>query len=284
MNFIKYHIDDFGLTKSISNKLLYLIAKKPKNISGISVVLNTNKDVGNLIKKIIKLNNKISINLHLNLIDGKAMSKKHKKIINKKGYFKFNFLNYLLLKFNIDFLTYKNELRDEIESQLKLYLKILKDIKYKNPTHISLDSHQYVHQIPWIFNLILSLSSKYKIVFIRSTNEPFILSHFSNFFKLWFYKNLFKFFILRFFNFINSKKRNLYNIRSNKYFYGIINSGNMNRKYINSIKVKSKSNIQILFHPNIAIKKEKFIFDDNKKLLYYLSKKRIDEYNFILNV
>ena len=58
----------------------------------------------------------------------------------------------------------------------------------------------------------------------------------------------------------------------------------MNGKYINSIKVKGKSNVQILFHPNIAIKKEKFIFGDNKKLLYYLSKKRIDEYNFILNV
>ena len=136
--------------------------------------------------------------------------------------------------------------------------------------------------LPWIFDSILELSKKYNIVFIRSTEEPFILSKISNIFKIWFYKNLLKFFILRLLNFFNTKKIIINKKKTNKYFFGIINSGHMDRSYLNAVEKQKKSNYQVLFHPNIAKTKEKAIFGSNRKMEYYLSNERVDEFNFIL--
>ncbi len=281
MSKIKFHIDDFGLTKSISNNLIFLLKKKPNSIKTISIIVNTNKKVNLFAKKILKINNKISIYLHLNLVDGKPLSKKLTKIVNTKGFFKNSFLKLLLIRFNPFFKIYKLEIKKEIENQIKVYLKLLKNINYKNPNQIYLDSHQHLHMLPWVFDLILELSKKYNIIFIRSTSEPFILSDTTNIFKVWFYKNLLKFIILRTFNYINLKKIKLKNIKTNQFFYGIINSGHMNNNYIKKIKKLKKSNYQILFHPNIAHKNEKNIFDNEKKIEYYLSKERAQEYNFL---
>lgn len=282
MSKIKFHIDDFGLTNSISKNLHYLIKKKPNLINGISVVVNTNKNIQFWLKKILKINNKIIINLHINLIDGKPLTKKLKKIINKDGYLKTSFLKLLLVKLNTNFDTYRNEVKKEIEAQLRLHLKLLKNINYKKSKLIHIDSHQHLHMVPWILDLILELSKKYKITFIRSINEPFILSSLSNFFKIWFYENLLKYLILKILNVYNSKKILNMNIKTNQLFYGVINSGHMNKSYIEKIYLKKKEEYQVLLHPNIGNKSEKKIFGNKNKLKYYLSNDRIDELNFLI--
>jgi predicted glycoside hydrolase/deacetylase ChbG (UPF0249 family) len=279
---IKYHIDDFGLTKSITLKLLNLITQRLNFINGVSIIVNTNKKVELWAKKLIEIDNNISLYLHLNLIDGKPLLKKAKKIVNDKGFFKHGFVGLFLLSFSPKFLEYKKEIKNEVELQIILYLKIIKNIKYKKYNQISLDSHQYVHMLPWVSDLIFELSKKYNIVFIRSTSEPFILSKISNFFKIWFYKNLLKFFILKLLNFFNNKKIKKNKKKTNKYFFGIINSGHMDKNYINIITKQKKINYQILFHPNIAKKNEKIIFGNNKKIEYYLNDDRVKEFNFIL--
>jgi len=279
---IKYHIDDFGLTKSITVKLLNLITQRLNFINGVSIIVNTNKKVELWAKKLIKVDDNISLYLHLNLIDGKPLFKKAKKIVNDKGFFKHGFVGLFLLSFSPKFLEYKKEIKSEVELQIILYLKIIKNIKYKKYNQISLDSHQYVHMLPWVSDLIFELSKKYNIVFIRSTSEPFILSKISNFFKIWFYKNLLKFFILKLLNFFNNKKIKKNKKKTNKYFFGIINSGHMDRNYINIVTKQKKINYQILFHPNIEKKNEKIIFGNNKKIEYYLNDDRVNEFNFIL--
>ena len=279
---IKFHIDDFGLTNSISKNLVYFIKKKTNLINGISIVVNTNKSIQFWLRKIIKINNKIQINLHINLIDGKPLTKKLKKIISKDGYFKTSFLKLLLIKLSPSFDVYRHEVKKEIESQLKIYLKLLKNINYKKSKHIYIDSHQHLHMVPWILDLILELSKKYKIVFIRSIKEPFILSSLSNFYKTWFYKNLLKYLILKILNIFNSKKIIKMNINTNKFFYGVINSGHMNKSYVEKIHQKKKSEYQVLLHPNIGNKNEKNIFGNKNKLKYYLSNDRINELNFLI--
>ena len=82
---IKYHIDDFGLTKSITLKLLNLITQRLNFINGVSIIVNTNKKVELWAKKLIEIDNNISLYLHLNLIDGKPLLKKAKKIVNDKN-------------------------------------------------------------------------------------------------------------------------------------------------------------------------------------------------------
>lgn len=282
MSKIKFHIDDFGLTNSISKNLVYLIKKKPNLINGISIVVNTNKNTQFWLRKVLKINNKIKINLHINLLDGKPLTKKLKKIISKDGYLKTSFLKLFLIKLNPNFDIYKHEVKKEIESQLKLYVKLLKKINYKKSKQIYLDSHQHLHMVPWILDLILELSKKYKIVFIRSIKEPFILSSLSNFFKIWFYKNLLKYLVLKILNIYNSKKMIKMNINTNKFFYGVINSGHMNKRYVEKIYQKKKGKYQVLLHPNIGNKNEKNIFGNKNKLKYYLSDDRINELNFLI--
>jgi len=282
MSKIKFHIDDFGLTNSISKNLVNLIKKKPNLINGISIVVNTNKNIQFWLRKILRINNKIQINLHINLVDGKPLSKKLKKIINKDGYLKTGFLKLLLIKLNPNFDIYKHEVKKEIEEQLKKYLKLLEKINYKKSKLIYLDSHQHLHMVPWIFDLILELSKKYKIVFVRSIKEPFILSNLSNFFKIWFYKNLLKYLVLKILNIYNSKKIIKTNINTNKFFYGVINSGHMNKRYVEKICQNKKGEYQVLLHPNIGNKNEKNIFGNKNKLKYYLSDDRINELNFLI--
>lgn len=281
---IKYHIDDFCLTSSISKNLIKLINNKPNAVDGISCIVNTNKNIGHWIKKLKKVNKKIDIHLHLNLIDGKPLSKKLKKIINKKNYLNNSFLSLFFLKIRPNFYIYKKEIEKEIDAQIKLFLNLYKKNAKKKYKKISIDSHQHIHMIPWIFDIILELNKKNNIKFIRTTKEPFVLSSKYNLLNLWFYKNLMKFIILNILSFINKKKISINKLKTNNLFFGIINSGHMNKDYINLIKKKnlSNKNIQILLHPNIAKKSEQKILGNNNKINYYLKKNRIKEFKFIL--
>ena len=96
-----------------------------------------------------------------------------------------------------------------------------------------------------------------QLVGIKSELLP-ILSSKYNLLNLWFYKNLMKFIILNILSFINKKKISINKLKTNNLFFGIINSGHMNKDYINLIKKRnlSNKNIQILLHPNIAKKSE----------------------------
>ena len=165
---ILFHCDDLCLTKNIS-RVLYS-ALKTRKIKSASCVVNTT----NIKPWIKKFNDKkIDLNLHLNLLDGKPVSKNLKYIVNSKNYFNNNFFKLCFYSLFSKTHPFKQEIKMEIQNQLEKYFFSLKDNKIK---YISLDSHQHIHSIPWILNIIISFKDKYKITFIRSLSEPFIIS------------------------------------------------------------------------------------------------------------
>lgn len=270
---ILFHCDDLCLTENISRVLYH--ALNTRKIKSVSCVVNT-INIKSWIKKFSK--KKININLHLNLLDGKPISKNLKYIVNKKNYFNNSFIKIFFYSFFPNYHPFKLEIKKEIESQLKIYFLNIKKNKIR---YVALDSHQHIHSIPWILNIIISFKDKYNINFIRSLDEPFILSSFKLIFKKWFYINLIKFFLLKLLNINISKKLKKNKIKTNKNFFGIIQSGNIDKIYISKLKKYYSNDSQILIHPGYAKKKEVNIFNKIKDIKYFLSLKRKKELKLI---
>jgi predicted glycoside hydrolase/deacetylase ChbG (UPF0249 family) len=268
---VQFHADDFCLTKKISSRLLE-ISKKGR-IGSVSCIVNT-IDIVPSLKKISKLKKKIKLHLHLNLIDGKPLSKNLKKIVDSKNYFNMSFIKLFLIGILPGFSIHKLEIEKEIEQQIKYFLKCINLANKTKKNVLYLDSHLHIHTIPWLLDIILKLRKKYNIVFIRSLDEPFILSSVTNFSKFWFYKNIIKFVILKSFNIFNKKKLLKNKINTNKFFFGIINSGYMDQIYVKKVKKFNMKNSQILIHPVIADKKEHYLLGKKEKIYYFLSKQR----------
>lgn len=189
--------DDLGLAKSINDGIVFLL--KEGKIDGASLMANGNafEDAVNQIQDIPDP----QIGIHLVLVEEKSLSgiklpKNHKTF----------FIKYVLG------LTKKGEIEKELESQIQKVLET--GIK---PQFIN--SHQHLHLLPGIMNVVIFLAKKYGIPYIRIVNEPSRLG--ANFFR----KAQLCF--LRFLSKIAKKRIVKGGLKCNDFFVGFINAGNM---------------------------------------------------------
>ena len=156
---IRLYSDDFGYSAKTDKGIIRLI--RGGKLFGASV-LSTMASSQSLAKLSLILNRKngFILGLHLNLIEGKPARpyKKIKSLVDKKGHFLpllFFSLKLLLGKIN------KVHVRSEIESQLTKLLKSGLSVKM-------LDSHQHTHAFSPVAEVVVDLSRKYNIPYIRS--------------------------------------------------------------------------------------------------------------------
>ena len=143
--------DDFGLTRSISEKIIDTF--KVGNLSSTSLIVNTPGSEYAI--DLAKNHPELGLGLHFNLTEGKALSGVS-SITDINGYF-FNKLrlNLLMIFRLLDLKDIKNELNMQFEyiTNAGLY-----------PSHI--DSHQHIHMNPGIFKIVADFA-KEKNVSIR---------------------------------------------------------------------------------------------------------------------
>ena len=260
MSKIIFHADDFGRSPNISKSIYKSIIQS--KISSISIIVSDKIYGLSLLKKV-----KVSKRLHLNLTDFTYKKSKEDNIYN------LSFFKLFIMPLLPNFEENKKNIKKEILRQIKLYKK------YVKKELIFLDSHQHVHMIPWIFNIIFDLRKKNKIINIRIPNEKFLINYF-DLLNINIIKNIIKYFTLKFFILISKKKINKIGYKYN--FFGIIYSGIQNKKYLKKIfnfikNDKSNKITEILFHPGYAIKTEKDLFKDDF-FKYYISNKRKNEF------
>jgi predicted glycoside hydrolase/deacetylase ChbG (UPF0249 family) len=132
-----------------------------------------------------------------------------------------------------------NDVEKELEEQIKKVLDA-----GIHPTH--LDSHQYVHFVPCVLNIVIRLAKKYKIPFIRYSQQIPSFNYFT-------FKNYLKVLILRTLSLINWKR-----IKVNRFAYfdaliGVDSSGMLNfdriSKYIQKFKNSKWMVTEIICHP-----------------------------------
>lgn len=147
--------DDFGMDKFVDEACLELNRKKKLN--SISVIVNY-PQLKNSISSLKKFNG--FIGLHVNLTQQSPLSNKCKSLVKNSQFYglKKFILNYLCSKFS------SKDIYEEIEQQI-LYLKS----HNINISHI--DSHQHIHHLPKIWNIVNNLAIKYKIPRVRRVNE-----------------------------------------------------------------------------------------------------------------
>lgn len=148
--------DDFGIDEEINRG----IAECFRNgiVRSVSIVSNglAFENAVNLIEK----NTDVRVGVHLCLVDERSLLSKARvpSIVDYKGFLSKNYLHFLFKIFNnqVNLL----EVEDELNAQIKKVLDygII-------PTH--LDSHQYTHLLPPVFNIVIKLAKKYNIKWIR---------------------------------------------------------------------------------------------------------------------
>ena len=201
--------------------------------------------------------------LHLNLTEGSALNSDSIKILTDKD-FKFN------KEPSAFFLMNLNREKEIIDNLIYLEFKaqILK-VKKAGVRISHFDSHEHIHHSPFIYRIIKKLGKEFGINKIRLVKEFLVLK---NLFKDFGYKFISKNYIkLLLLNYCSNRIKDSFFLSPN-YFYGILNSGKIERDefflYLN--KIKHDSVIELCIHPadeisSPKIEKNKFI---NKKFTY----------------
>ena len=278
---IYINADDFGLSEGINKGIIDCINKGCVN--SVSVIPNghcTIKGIKNLNFKKLK---KISIHLNLNEFSPLSNVKKIQDIINKDKLF-LSPVRLLIINF-FSFGSSRQKYKKQIEHELDLQIKsIISKINKKGIT-IGLDSHNHIHLIPFIFNIICKLSKKYKINYIRLPREKSILRQFNLMYAMEYSKNIIKVLALNFFCLIAVFKKND-KIFFNENFYGSLYSGNFTLKKLKKvmlIAVKNKGTTEIISHPGYILKKDKKLWLSKKNIKNYFSNNRKIEANALKN-
>jgi len=257
-----FHADDYGRSKIISDNILNCI--KYGSINSVSVMMGFDD---NSHVKIIKIKKNINFKLHINLTEKCRL----------KNFKTYSFLKLLFLPFFFNFKKKKNIIRREIKKQIKQFVKLYKI------TAIKLDSHEHVHMIPWIFDLIIRDIKIFNIQEIRIPDEKFFISKKIHFFKKLYLINLVKLVLIKYFSYL-AKNKIAKRIKTIK-FTGLVYSGIQD---FSSIKAGVKKNyekyndIEILIHPGFTNKNEVNFFNQ-KYFDYYSSKNRKKEFSLSLS-
>lgn len=228
------------------------------------------------------------LSLHLNLVEGKALSGPKEIITDKNGVFSYSFTG-LLLKSLLNRKQFEKEVYEEIKAQIKKMQTII-----GNDKPLMIDSHQHTHMIPSVMKMLLKVISEenIKVKYLRIPAEPalpFIQTP-----SLYFtYSpiNIIKQWLLKFLWLMSRVEFRKTKIPT-AYFFGIMFSGNMDRKRVEKIlpkfikkAEKKRKDIEVLFHPGYLNSSEEL--SDKEGIAFssfYLSKGRKEEYKALINI
>lgn len=275
------HIDDYGVTENYSHDILKAVQNKV--VDSISILPN-----GAYVDQAMALlqSHNVDLSVHLNLVEGKPLSKNSGMLVNSQGEFALGFLKLFLFSF-LNPSKKTLEFRQQIKEELRTQIEKIKNFDNKRP--LSLDSHRHIHLIPFLRDITLELAEEYQIKSIRLINEPFFLclSPSKNI-KAYFNGNIVKHLIIKLLSTLARKKLirdgKQYLLENNERFLGILFSDMMSVANIKKgIEKSGESAVRVLFHSGVKLPNENYIGTNQAFLDYYQSLARSNEKNEILS-
>lgn len=205
--------DDFGMSKAHNRAVLE--GYNNGFLTSASLCAN-GKAFNAAVNEIMPECPELGIGVHLNIIEGKALTKAD-MLANSKGKFNNGFLALLFKSKNEKFLyQVEQEFRAQIE-QVKKYAQI---------DH--LDSHVHVHAIPNIFKIVCKLAKEYNIPYVRTQYEEFyIIPSLKKHLSLKYPANILKIILLNSFTAKNKKVLAENGLKTNDYILGVGYTGMM---------------------------------------------------------
>lgn len=277
--------DDYGMSKMACRR----IEDCAKNGALNKISIFPNSDFCKFSNYL--LNKDITLSLHINLVEGKALANVEdlSLLVSKDGYFKCSFIRLLILSMFGKRKDFERQVYTEIKAQLTRFRECV-----TSDMPIAIDSHQHTHMIPLIFKILMQVirDEGIDIKYIRIPSEP-ILPYIKTPSLYFTYNpvNIVKQWLLKLFGLINKKELKKSQIKT-AYFMGILFSGKMDEKRVNKIlphyyKLADKNNmdIELLFHPGY-MEYDDSVFDIRKKGFekFYFSKGRKIEFDTVMNL
>ena len=181
--------DDLGLSKE-TNKAV-CDGYDSNFLQSVSLVAN-GEAFDDVVNSILPKCPNLGVGIHLNVIEGKALSIDLPSLTNSDGFFNNSFLQLLVKTYNPKEKNFLAELEKEFRAQIE------KVISKTEVTHI--DSHVHVHAIPRIFDLVCSLAKEYGISQVRTQHEKmYFVSNPSKYLTFKFFINIIKVMLLKVF-------------------------------------------------------------------------------------
>ena len=274
------HADDFANTRNIS-ECIYKCYKEG-SLNSTSIIVNSPFLEESLM--LIK-NEPIRKVLHLNIMEGKSISRNLIFLTNKKDEF-FRSWQRLVFEYYCVYSKKKKalirqEIKEEYKAQINLYCDAMQT------KDILLDSHQHTHEIPFITDLLIELIDEMDInvLNVRVTKEKFFWAIESfNDLKNYFSINVLVHFLLNHLSNKMIKKFDALHIPYNEAFVGVLFSGDMTCAAIQKGLAQSKDakTVEILLHPGYISEEEQSMFKNNQFKRWYMSKNRKKEMKVLL--
>jgi len=210
--------DNFGLSKDFNRAVLNGYNNgflRSASITANGVAFDA------AINEILPECQKLSVGMHLNLTDGKALTRVP-LLTDEAGNFKFNFVTLWVKSYQKDYLS---EIEKEFRAQIEKLLSVVKI------SHI--DSMKHIHSIPPIFELVCKLAEEYNIPYVRTHFEEFfIIPDLKSNLNIRYPFNLVKIITLNLLSLQNKKTLKNYNLKTNNYLLGVIYSGMFSNKVV----------------------------------------------------
>ena len=280
------HADDFGISRETSACI------REAHINGCldRTSILANGECFEYAARLLKENPRLCWSLHIDLIEGRALSGRHKvpDLVDSDGCFKHSFMSlwirYLFHRKKRDDLL--KQIEEEIGNQISKVRNAL------GCEGITVDSHRYVHMLPFVWKLLNRMAEEWDIKSMRTPIEPFFLVQ--PFYKNvmhWISGNLVKHLILNWLS-----KRAIKTIRSDiilhpDYVIGILFGGSMSLDVLRAAikklmkgQLRADAVIEILFHPGQSHKGDGRIKKGVRRYdRYYASENRNREFQTLLS-
>ena len=272
--------DDFGLTKGITDNIFRCIGTTP--LTNVSLVPNGLAFTYAVEK--IKQRPPESITIHLNTIEFYPVAdpKDLNDILNKKGQLHLGFLK-TYLKYSFSTRAQKKKIKNQFT--LEYRAQIEKTTEALNLSEIKIDSHQHLHMLPFLFDILIELKKEFPITYIRIPEETFCRVPLN-----WFFPiprkiiPLIKHLVLRFFAHRNRRIITKSGISFPNLFLGVMIPGDLNEHKTNQLvkgivsKLKDKDIFELVLHPGKAIQGEEASWNVKKNKDYYFSEERDNDF------
>lgn len=253
--------DDFGMSQDFNRAVL--VGYSDGFLRSASICAN-GPDFESAINEILPECQELSLGVHLNIIEGKALT--HcPYLTDERGFFNNGYLSMILKSGKKDYL---NQIEKEFRAQIEKVKSVAK------PDHI--DSHVHVHAIPPIFRIVCRLAKEYGIPYVRTQNEIiYSVEDKKKTCTIAYSINLIKNFLLKFFTHQNKKVIKEFGLKTNNYLVGVCYTAMMNDVTLEEgLKAVEDDNITVecLIHPKKYVSSkqdhhsEEFNLSTNKML------------------
>jgi predicted glycoside hydrolase/deacetylase ChbG (UPF0249 family) len=270
--------DDIGLTASITDGIATCVQNQ--TVSSVSLIAN-GYAFDHAVRKIIETRPRF-ISVHLNTVECPPVAKPSDipDLLDHQGRLHLTFFK-TVVKFLFSTRSGRNSLRAQFKAEYRAQIKKVQ--RALGPaTPIRIDSHQHLHMIPFLFNILMELNQEFRFAYVRMPREPFLLS--SKLIREWrvyrpasIVKNL----LLKSLAWHNCKSIKSLGIPHSDLFLGVMFPGRsrpeLTEHLVDLILAKcsnARTCVEILFHPGRASAEERDFWQRKILTDYYVSEER----------